>query len=203
MTVARETLILASGSPIRRRLLEDVGIRFESIPADIDEAACRDEDPDERARELARRKARVVSASHPDRLVLGSDQVFCLDGVFVPKPGNREELVEKLRLLSGRWHDFHCGFALIRGGDVLSAEVARARVKIRELEEAEILDYAATKEGIGCAGGYRLEERGARLVEKVEGSHFTVLGLPLIELIDALRRLELADSVFLSSDETP
>lgn len=201
MSDGSETLILASGSAIRKRLLHDVGIRFEAIPADIDEEACQDPDPDERARELARRKALAISKDHPDRLVLGSDQIFHLDGEFISKPTSPEALIAKLRLLSGRTHDFHCGFALVRGDQVLCAEVVRARVAIRPLSETEILDYAATEEGLGCAGGYRLEERGARIIAGVEGSHFTVLGLPILELLEALRRLGVAESLFLSAEE--
>ncbi|MEZ6197244.1 MAG: nucleoside triphosphate pyrophosphatase [Planctomycetota bacterium] len=198
-----ESMILASGSAIRARLLRDAGLRFEVQPADIDEEACRLEDPGARARELALGKARAIAARHPERLVLGSDQVFTLDGRFVPKPVDRASLIAKLRSLSGRTHVFHCGLALVRGSEVLLDVVDRAEVSIHELGEAEIAAYADTGEGIGCAGGYRLEEGGVRLIREVRGSHFTVLGLPMLELVAALRRLGLQEALYRRPEGDP
>ncbi|MCB1282671.1 MAG: Maf family protein, partial [Salinibacterium sp.] len=118
------------------------------------------------------------------------DQVFEMDGALGSKPETPEALREQLLSMNGKAHTFHCGLALVRDQELLHAEVDRARVRFHHLSNSEIEDYVATGEGIGCAGGYRLEEGGVRLIESIEGSHFTVLGLPMLGLIAALRTLD-------------
>lgn len=184
-------ICLASASDIRRQLLEAAGLEFEVDPAEIDESVHVDEnDPAGTARTLALEKAFTVSRRRPGEIVLGADQVFTLEGRFMPKPGDREGVVERLTAMSGRTHVFHCGVALVRDGVSLFDVVEIAEVGFHNLSPAEIDNYADTGEGVGCAGGYQLEGAGVRLICSLEGSHFTVLGLPMIPLLDALRRLE-------------
>ena len=189
-------LVLASGSAIRRQLLDAAGIRFEVDPSRVDEPAFLEEDPERRARGLAVAKASEVSARRPGALVLGSDQVFTLDGEVNPKPTTEDELRFQLTRMSGRTHRFRCGLALVRDAETVFVAVDEAQVTFRVLDEAEISWAVATREGIGCAGGYRLEEGGVALIERVSGSHFTVLGLPMIPLIGALRDLGLVPAIY-------
>lgn len=194
MNEAPARLVLASGSSIRRQLLEAAGFEFEVDPARIDEAAFSESDPEKRALGLASQKALDVSARRTADWVLGSDQVFSLDGVVHSKPENPSELREQLTRVQGREHDFHCGFALARGGRIEHAAVSPARVWFHPLSPEDVDAYAATGEGIGCAGGYRLEEGGVQVIQRVEGSHFTVLGLPMFDLVAALRGLGLSSA---------
>ncbi|MFT7617767.1 MAG: septum formation protein [Planctomycetota bacterium] len=189
MEESQTGLVLASGSGIRKRLLSAAGFQFEVDPADIDERAIEKtiSDPAVLAAKLAEEKALTVSRRHPNRLVLGSDQVFTLAGKYVAKPENTSDLITKLTSLSGRTHEFNCGFALVRDGVVLHSEVDSVRVSFYDLSDQEVVAYAQTGEGLGCAGGYRFEEGGVRLIREVEGSHFTVLGLPMTPLVRWLR----------------
>lgn len=195
MSSSHETLILASGSSIRRHLLEQAGFRFEVDPADIDEGSvqARIADPKVLARELAAAKALAVTPRHPGALVLGSDQVFSIDGATLKKPETRDELREKLRLMSGKTHRFDCGYAVARDAEVLLAEIDSVEVDFHELDAAEIEAYVELGEGLGCAGGYRLEERGLRFVRAVRGNQFTVYGLPMIPLLGWFRAQGLLD----------
>ncbi len=189
MVDVQHKFVLASNSSIRRSLLESADFQFLVDPADIDERSIESEftDPAALAARLAEEKALVVSRRRPGALVLGSDQVFTLNGSFVAKPTNRQELRAKLQSLSGETHEFHCGFALARDGKTLHVEVDRVQVTFYDLSEGEIDDYTHSGEGIGCAGGYRFEEGGVRLIREVMGSHFTVLGLPMLPLVKWLR----------------
>lgn len=189
-------IILASTSSIRRRLLEDAGIRFACAAPDVDESAFTHDDPAELASILARAKAKEVAARHPGRIVVGADQVFTLAGRFMPKPRDVDEARAKLALMNGKTHRFHCGLSVLLDDEVLHDGVHTAAVTFHRLSDAEIDAYAATGEGIGCAGAYRLEEGGVRLIESIEGSHFTILGLPMLPLVKLLRELGLAESIY-------
>ena len=183
-----DTIVLASGSSIRRRLLEAARIPFEVDPADIDEEALVEADPVRRAAALARAKAAVVSARRPGRFVLGADQVFALEGRLFPKPESKDAARKMLMLMAGKTHRFACGFCLMRDGRVLEEGVDQAAVTFWRFPETVAAWYAETGEGLGCAGAYRLEEGGIRLIEKIEGDHFTILGLPMVPFVAAWRR---------------
>lgn len=192
-------IILASTSSIRRRLLEDAGLRFRSVAPDVDESAFVREDPHELAAVLARAKAADVSRRSPGAIVIGADQVFTLAGRFAPKPRDVTQVRAKLTAMNGRAHEFHCGLCVMRGEEPLHEGVYTARVTVHRLTEAEIDAYAATGEGIGCAGAYRLEEGGVRLIRSIQGSHFTILGLPMLPLVATLRDLGLGVSAYRES----
>ncbi|MEE9394332.1 MAG: Maf family protein [Planctomycetota bacterium] len=200
MDQAPKNFVLASGSQIRKDLLKAAGYEFTAVAATLDEEACIESDPDRRAAILARDKALEVASQFPDALVLGSDQVFAFEGEVRSKPESDEALRDQLRLINGKSHRFHCGLALVRGRKVVHEEVCHAEVQLYDLSEEELLAYAATREGIGCAGGYRLEDRGIHILRGIKGSHFTVLGLPMFELAAALRRLGW-DKLFFASSE--
>jgi septum formation protein len=188
-------LLLASKSAGRRQVLAQAGLPFESRPADVDERAIETAlgavPPDTVASALARAKALVVSAGAPDRLVLGADQVASCERRMFGKPATMEKAAEMLRFLSGRTHRLHSALALARNGAIVFETVEHADLTVRPLGDAFIADYlAAVGDGaLTSAGAYQVEGLGAQLFEKVAGDHWTIMGLPVLPLLAALRRL--------------
>jgi septum formation protein len=187
-------LILASQSRARQMLLANAGIAFEAIPADIDERAVQTaagfSAPSEIATLLAHEKALVVSRARPGRFVVGADQTLTLDQHFFTKPAGRAQAFAQLRMLAGRCHELHSAVAVARDGKILFGDVAIARLTMRRLSEAEIgayLDEAGEAVVTSSVGAYQLEGLGVHLFERIEGDHFTILGLPLLPLLDFLR----------------
>jgi len=184
-------LVLASTSPSRRKMLEDAGVPFTAQHPELDEEevkqALTDLPADVLASTLAERKARSVAMRDPGALVLGSDSVVELDGERVGKPG--AQLSAVLRKLSGRTHRLHSAACLIEAGEEPWSVVETATLAVRPLSDAFIADYVARdQEARWCAGGYRIEGLGAQLFERVDGSWFAILGLPLLPLLAELRR---------------
>jgi septum formation protein len=170
------TLILASRSPQRRAILQQLGVRFEVVVPEVEET----EDGDARGMvvENALRKARAV---HGDP-VLGVDTTVALDGRSYAKPRDREEASRFLRALSGREHDVWSGYALIRGG-AESTGAACTRVRFRTVGDDLLRWYLDSGEWRDRAGGYAIQGRGAALVEAVDGDFWNVVGLPVAELL--------------------
>jgi septum formation protein len=169
-------LILASRSPQRRAILQQLGIRFEVVVPEVEETG--EGDPRGLVIENALRKARAV---HGD-LVLGVDTTVVVDGRSYGKPGDREEATRLIRMLSGREHEVWSGIALKRDGTEKTA--ARCtRVRFRTVEEPLLRWYLDSGEWQGRAGGYAIQGRGAALVEWVDGDFWNVVGLPVPELV--------------------
>lgn len=184
-------LILASGSQIRRQLLHNAGLDFEVLAADIDEAPLPNEAPEPRARRLAREKALVVSVMRPDAWVLGCDQTGVTEaGLELSKCENVEDALAQLMAMSGRTHRFTSAAALVHDQTVQWEGESTVRVCFRPFSEETAHAYLQSGEWRGSAGSYQLENRGIQLVESVEGSTFAVLGLPLHEVLGALRKFE-------------
>jgi septum formation protein len=188
-------LVLASRSSIRRKLLADAGVPFDVDAADVDEDAIGKSEPDPAARamKLAEAKARVTSGRNAGRLVLGADQVGVLDdGAFLEKPVDEVDHVRMLLAMAGRTHTFHPAAVLMRDGAVLERVQDAVRVTFRAFGP-EVARALAAVEGRGSCGGYESENRGAQLIARIEGSpagaHLAVLGLPLLLVLDALRRV--------------
>jgi septum formation protein len=169
-------LTLASRSPQRRAILEQLGIEFEVAPADVEEVV--KGDPSSVVVENALRKARAVSGER----VLGVDTEVVLDGRVYGKPADEAEAETFLRRLSGRTHEVWSGIALRRDGDERTSN-ARTRVRFRRLEQADIEWYLAAGEWRDRAGGYAIQGRGAALVEAIDGDYWNVVGLPVAELV--------------------
>lgn len=182
-----QTLVLASGSRWRRQLLEDVGVIVEVDPADIDERAVHHADPAVLAGMLAQAKAARVAMRHPGRWVLGADQVVHADGEIFGKPDDPDDHLRRLVSMRGRSHALVTGWCL-RGPGPDHDAVARTVMHVRaDLTDAELAAYVATGEGSGCAGGYAVEGQGARLFRAIDGDWFNVIGLPVLDVLDALR----------------
>jgi septum formation protein len=169
-------LILASRSPQRRQILQQLGIRFEVVVPEVEETA--DGDPRGLVIENALRKARAV---HGD-LVLGVDTTVVVDGRSYGKPGDREEATRMIRMLSGREHEVWSGIALRRDG-VEKTAARCTRVRFRTVDEQLLRWYLDSGEWQSRAGGYAIQGRGAALVEAVDGDFFNVVGLPVPDLI--------------------
>lgn len=186
-------LILASKSAGRRQVLAQAGLPFEARPANVDERAIEaglgPVGADAVALALARAKASVVSAGAPERLTLGADQVASCEGRIFGKPETMEKAAELLRFLSGRTHRLHSAIALLRDGAVLFETVVHADLTVRPLSEAFIAAYldAMGESALSSAGAYQVEGLGAQLFARVEGDHWTIMGLPILPLLDALR----------------
>ncbi|MEA2896608.1 MAG: nucleoside triphosphate pyrophosphatase [Bradyrhizobium sp.] len=195
MTVWRGTkpLILASQSIARQALLAGAGIAFEAIPAEIDERAIELasglSSPGEIAALLAREKAVCVSLRHPGQFVVGADQTLALGERLFSKPAGRARAAGQLSALAGRTHELHSAVAVARDGETLFADIAIARMTMRPLDDPAISAYldAAGEAVTTSVGAYQLEGLGVHLFERIEGDHFTILGLPLLLLLKFLR----------------
>lgn len=189
-------LVLASQSESRRAMLAAAGVPHDAVAARVDEASAKESllargiTPRDLADALAELKALKVSRTDPGALVLGCDSVVALDdGDLLDKPGSRDEAAEHLRRLSGRVHDLYSAAVIAEGGHAVWRHVDRARLHVRTLSEdfiAAYLDAEWPAVG-GCVGCYRMEAMGVQLFARIDGSHFTILGLPLLPLLDYLR----------------
>ena len=163
-------LVLASRSPRRRAILEQLGVEFRVEPPEVEELS--EGDPRELVRENALRKARAIGAER----VLGVDTAVVLNGEVFGKPRDAREAERVLRALSGRDHEVMSGIA-VRDGDARA--VAVTSVRFRELDERTVAWYLATGEWADCAGGYAIQGKGAALVDEIEGDYWNVVGLPV------------------------
>lgn len=192
--LAANPLVLASKSKIRRSLLVAAGIPIEVRPAELDERAVEtsapSDAPDTIAAHLAREKAQFAGRSNPGRLVLGADQVLALDGKRFTKPPDRAAAMAQLQLLSGRTHSLHSAVACVQNGRVVFEHVSVARLTMRTLSERFLEAYldVAGDSAMESVGAYQLEGFGSQLFAGVNGDYFAILGLPLLEVLEFLRR---------------
>ncbi|WEK44503.1 MAG: Maf family protein [Candidatus Sphingomonas colombiensis] len=187
-------LILASQSASRRAMLEAAGVPFTAQPAYVDEAAAKaalaGRPPRDLADALAELKALKVSQRDPQALVLGSDSLAVLeDGTILDKPETREQAAEHLTLMSGKRHDLVSAAVIAEAGRPVWRQVDRARMFVRPLTPAFIEAYLDVEWPAiaGCVGCYRVEGPGVQLFSRIEGSQFTVLGMPLLPVLSYLR----------------
>ena len=177
-------LVLASTSPYRRELLERLGIPFETASPNVDEAVLTGETPEQLVKRLAESKARAVAESHPEALIIGSDQVAVLDNNILGKPGNHEAAVQQLSNASGKKVLFLTGLCLLNSStNSIQTSVEKFSVKFRQLSTAQIENYLQREEPYDCAGSFKSEGLGISLFEKMEGDDPNALiGLPMIAL---------------------
>ena len=196
-----ETIILASASPFRRMMLENAGIAIEAVPASIDERSVEQaldgtgSTPEDVALVLAEAKALWVSEQRPGALVLGCDQTLSLAGELFHKPADMETARRTLLALSGRTHQLNSAAVLARDGVALWRHCETASLTMRKLDPAFIGRHLARvgQKALGSVGAYQVEGEGIQLFEKIDGDHFTIVGLPLLALLKELRGMGAID----------
>lgn len=179
-------LVLASQSPRRAQLLEQLGLVFDIVPAEIDERPEPGEAPLAYVARLAREKALAVARLRPDDVVIGSDTIVLIDDVVLEKPLDEADAVRMLLRLQGREHTVATGVAVARRDRVESA-LEQVRVRFVPFDEPLARAYAATGEPLDKAGAYGIQGLGAALVDGIEGDYFAVMGLPLVRTLELLR----------------
>ncbi|SLN43533.1 Maf-like protein YceF [Roseovarius litorisediminis] len=189
-----QPLILASGSEIRQQLLRNAGLKFDVIPARVDEDMVRDAllaeqaKPRDIADALAELKAMKVSQKRPDALVIGCDQVLSLGSTILSKPESPKDAREQLVQMRGKRHDLLSAVVICEAGKPLWRHVGVVRMTMRDFSDSYLDSYVAKNwESIRhSVGAYKLEEEGVRLFTQIQGDYFTVLGLPLLDLLSYL-----------------
>jgi septum formation protein len=195
--MSREKIILASASAIRAQLLLNAGLDVKIIPASIDENAVKTAifeeggnlPPADFAEILAQSKANSISENHAGNLVIGADQVLVCDGKIFDKPSTKDEARDQLVTLRGKKHELVSAVAVARHGSTIWSHCAHAQLTMREFSNTFLGYYLAEmgEEITSSVGGYKFEGPGAQLFEKIEGDYFTILGLPLLALLEFLR----------------
>jgi septum formation protein len=188
-------LILASASTARAAMLRAAAVEFTAIPAAIDEAAikrhCRDRGKDAPAcaMALALAKARAIAAKHPDAIIIGADQILVTGDQWFDKPADLAEAAAQIRRLSGRTHILATAACAVRGDASLWTAAEAPKLTMRHIGESFLHRYieAEGEAVLGSVGAYRIEGRGAQLFSRIEGDHFSILGLPLLALLGFLR----------------
>ncbi|RVC76825.1 Maf-like protein [Mesorhizobium sp. M4A.F.Ca.ET.022.05.2.1] len=196
-----EKIILASGSPFRKAMLVNAGVEIEAVPAEVDERALEAPlkhsgvSPEDVALVLAEAKATEVSERRPGALVLGCDQTLSLGDEVFHKPADMEGARRHLLALSGKTHQLNSAAVLARDGEVLWRHVGIASLTMRKLEPAFIGRHLARvgDKALSSVGAYQIEGEGIQLFEKIEGDHFTIVGLPLLPVLEKLRELGAID----------
>ena len=192
--LGKHPLILASQSSARKMLLANAGLEFKAVIADIDERgiqlASALSNPREIALLLAREKAKAISAIYPGSYVIGADQTLALGNRLFNKPAGRPQALTQLRDLAGNSHELNSAVAVAHDGQIVFEDVSVARMTMRGMTEEELSAYldAAGDAVTTSVGAYQLESLGIHLFERIEGDHFTILGLPLLTLLAFLRR---------------
>jgi septum formation protein len=192
--IASKPLLLASKSEVRRKILASAGVPIESRPAPIDERAIEARshvhEAGEVARVLAGAKAHTVAAQMPARVVLGADQTLTLDGQRFSKPVDRDAAREQLLALRGKTHRLHSALTVVRDGAVLFEYSDTADLTMRNFSDRFLESYldAIGAGAFASVGGYQIESAGIHLFEKISGDYFTILGLPLLPLLQFLRQ---------------
>ena len=188
--MSRPTLILASASPRRLALLEQVGVKPDQIiPSDIDESVLANELPRPHALRIATAKARALQARPGTQgsVILAADTVVSVGRRILPKAEDDRTVATCLRLLSGRRHTVMTAVAVIDAAGKLRTRICETKVAFRRLDEREIAEYCTSREGLGKAGGYAIQGHAAVFVRFISGSYSNVVGLPLMETFQMLR----------------
>jgi len=182
------SLILASSSPRRKELLENLQIPFEVSSSDVDESYNPELSPEEIVMELATRKAKFVSTAHPSSFVIGSDTVVFAEGQVLGKPSSHAEAFDMIKMLSGSTHSVYTGVSIVTPDqDIQFYE--KTDVVFWDLTDEEINAYINTGESFDKAGGYGIQGFGSTLVKAISGDYFAVVGLPVSRTIRELRKL--------------
>ena len=191
----KQPIILASGSRARASMLENAGVEFHKIPADIDEDAIiksSNDTPENLALKLSQEKALHVSSQNPDAFVIGSDQILEQDGQLFQKAKTRDEACEKLKILRGKTHHLISSVAIAKNNEIIWHDTDTARLTMHDFSDEFLEEYlnAAKDDIVSCVGAYAYESHGAWLFKEIDANYFTILGMPLLPLLTFLRESE-------------
>jgi septum formation protein len=182
------SFILASASPRRRELLGALGLDFAVIPSGVNEEFLEGETAKEHVLRLSREKALAVADKNPGAWVMGADTIVVIDGEVLGKPRSREEAGKMLSRLSGKKHRVLTGFSIVRNDmDIVKSDLVESSVFFKDLSRDELEWYIETEEPYDKAGGYAVQGRAAFFIKEIRGSHTNVIGLPLCEVMTALK----------------
>ena len=181
-------IILASGSPRRKELLQKLGFNFKTYPSEADESVEEGTPPETAVTELALRKALWVKerVGETESVILAADTLVFLDSRLLGKPADEADAFDMLKRLSGRVHEVYTGIAVLCGDETI-VDFEKTRVFFRDMDDSEIHAYIATGDPMDKAGAYGIQEKGGVFVERVEGDYFNVLGLPLCKTYSILK----------------
>ena len=186
-------IILASSSPRRKELLEQVGLKFEIFSPDIDESVHVGESADYYVQRLAEQKAQAILAQFPDAIVIAADTSLVLDHKIIGKPESKQHAFEIWTALSDRQHDVLSGVCLLSSQcdpNTIQSMVVRTKVYFQKLSQLDMEQYWATGEPIGKAGAYAIQGYAAQFIQRIEGSYSNVVGLPLYETLQLLKNID-------------
>ena len=190
-------IILASGSQSRKIMLADAGIDFKTITSEVDEDALKIKITslpfEKQVIELAKAKAKAVSANNHDHIVIGGDQMCIFENRVFDKPGSAEKAISNLKLLSGTTHYQHSGVCIYKNGESLWEYSEVVEMNMHNLSDEEIINYVELENPINAAGAYKFESVGCNLFSSVDGSSYTIRGMPLLPLLGELRKLKIID----------
>lgn len=183
-------LVLGSTSPFRKELLKKLHLPFDTDSPNIDESAIANESPEQLVKRLAEQKARALAENHPDSLIIGSDQVACIEQQILGKPGNREKAIEQLSFASGKAVVFYTGLCVLDTTSNQAEVICEPfTVTFRHLEKQQIENYLDKEEPYNCAGSFKSEGYGITLFESLKGNDpNSLIGLPLIQLVRMLAK---------------
>jgi septum formation protein len=189
VTASAPQIVLASRSPRRAALLEQMGFSFRVISAEIDEKGVSFSDPIKHAIELSKRKAEVILPQIDEGLIVGADTVVYLDEEILGKPTDKEEAISMLTKLSGKTHEVFTGFTILDTGGKKVSDFERTSVTFRQLERWEVDDYVESGGPMDKAGGYGIQDRSGLFVDRIEGCFYNVVGFPLTKFYQGLKQL--------------
>ena len=194
MVTTNGRFILASASPRRIELLQLLGLSFEVMPSLVDEGFIKGEMPREHVLRLSREKIQAAYASHPDAWVMGADTIVIINSEVLGKPRTREEAGEMLGKLSGQVHRVFTGFTVARrSAGIEISDAIESSVRFRDITADEMTWYIGSPEPYDKAGGYAVQGMGAFFIKEIHGSYTNVMGLPLCEVVDVLKRIGAID----------
>lgn len=185
-----QKIILASGSPRRKQILEQVGLKFTVEVSDYEEKPIPGVVPSEFVETLSLEKAKAIAKNHDDAIIIGADTIVVLDNQILGKPKTKEDAREMLKKLSGNTHSVFTGFTII---DTVNKRTitnhVETKIRFKNLSEEEISAYIETEEPMDKAGAYGVQDRGALFVEYIEGDYASVMGLPILKIFEILKTL--------------
>jgi len=180
-------IILASKSPRRKKILEQIGLTFTIQVSDFDEAKIKFKTPQEMVEKLSFEKAKIIAQKYPNAIIIGADTTVIFRKEIIGKPKSKVDAIRILKLLSGHIHEIVTGFTVMKDKKSITKHVVSG-VKFKKLSEQEIKAYVASGEPMDKAGGYGIQEKGGLFIEEIQGDYFNVVGLPIFAVSEVLQK---------------